>query len=148
MSRAVASCAARLLQRAAGQFYSAVSLAPPAAAASQPSALCSLRAFAAAAAQGGSRMRPAASQLLSAPAAAAAARAAAGGGPAGLALAAAAAARQQSRGFARYLQFQTRQTAPWRRLDLDPNKVLWGLIGANVAGWLAWRVWPREVRVA
>ena len=146
MSRTAAFCAARLLQRASSTVFSTGSLAP-AAAASQPSAGCSLRAFAAAAAQGGSRMQPLASQLLGAPAAAVARAAAAGGGgggATGLALAAAA-VRQQSRGFARYLQFQPRQSSPWRRMDLDPTKVLWGLIGANVAGWLAWRVWPREV---
>lgn len=143
MSRALASCAARLLQRAATQCSAAGSLATAAAAVTQPVCSFPTRSFAAATAQGGKRLQPVVSQLQGAAAARAAAttRAAAAAGGTGLAVAAAA-ARQQSRGFARYLQFQPRQVRRW---DTNPDHVLYGLMGLNVAGWLAWQVWPRQV---
>ncbi len=137
MSRALASCAARLLQRAATQCSAAGSLATAAAAVTQPVCSFPTRSFAAAAAQGGKRLQPVVSQLQGA----AATRAAAAAGGTGLAVAAAA-VRQQSRGFARYLQFQPRQVRRW---DANPDHVLYGLMGLNVAGWLAWQVWPRQV---
>ena len=142
MSRALASCAARLLQRASAQCAGAGSLAAAAAVTSQPVCSSAARSFAAAAAQGGKRLQPVVSQLQGAAAARAAAAASAGGGT-GLAVAAAA-ARQHTRGFARYLQFQPRQVG--RRWDANPDHVLYGLMGVNVAGWVAWQVWPWQVR--
>ncbi|PRW39196.1 rhomboid [Chlorella sorokiniana] len=118
MSRALASCAARLLRGAAAQ--------------------CT-----AAAAQGAKRLQPVASQLQGAAAARAASAAGIGGGTAASGLAAAAAAaRQQTRGFARVLQFQPRQVRRW---DAKPNHVLYGLMGINVAGWVAWQFYPRQM---
>jgi hypothetical protein len=66
---------------------------------------------------------------------------------------AAAAARQQARGYSRFLQFQPRSGGDglggWgggsRWATLDPDKVLWGLIGANVAGFALWRLFPSQV---
>ncbi|EFN54012.1 hypothetical protein CHLNCDRAFT_136040 [Chlorella variabilis] len=54
-------------------------------------------------------------------------------------------AHQQSRGFARYLQFQTRGGgggSGWGRWSEDSDKVLWGLIAANVGGFALWRLAP------
>ena len=140
MSRSVASCAARLLRRVVPQCGGTGWLPPAAAAATQPVYGFSARSFAAAAAQGSKRLQSVVSQLQGAASARAVAATGAGGG-AGLAVAAAA-ARQQSRGFARYLQFQPRQVRRW---DANPNHVLYGLMGINVAGWVAWQIWPRQV---
>ena len=55
-------------------------------------------------------------------------------------------ARQQ-RGYSRYLQFPARGGGGWGRgggrgWNIDGNKVLWGLVGVNVGGFLLWRISP------
>lgn len=101
------------------------------------------------------QLRPAITTTAAAGKAAAAAAAAAvttapavllrGGAWRAVSSAASAAAHQQSRGFARYLQFQTRGGgggSGWGRWSEDSDKVLWGLIAANVGGFALWRLAP------
>lgn len=106
------------------------------------------------------QLRPAITTTAAAGKAAAAAAAAAvttapavllrGGAWRAVSSAASAAAHQQSRGFARYLQFQTRGGgggSGWGRWSEDSDKVLWGLIAANVGGFALWRLAPNLVRL-
>lgn len=50
--------------------------------------------------------------------------------------------RSGDRGFASFLQFPAR---PGRR-DLDPDRVMYGLLAANVGGWVLWRTNPAFMR--
>lgn len=157
MRRSLTSVARVLLQRST---QTCGSLAPAAAEAGAPGGglLLSLRVpFSTAAAQGGSRVQGLVHQLppmaaMGTAAAGAAAARTATAGAAWRGLAAAAAMRQQSRGFARFLQFQPRGGGGswggggWGGMSrLDPDTVLYGLIGINLAGFMAWRAWPQAV---
>lgn len=146
--------AARLvLQQGAGSLGAA--LAPEAASLSSraQAALPVFRAGFSSAAQTACRIQGA-GPCLHASAAAGAATAAAATAAARSATAAAAwraataaAMQQQARGYARYLQFQPRGGGGWGSggSGWGSDQVLWGLIGVNVAGFMLWRVAPREV---
>jgi hypothetical protein len=122
--------------------------------------LTSLRAFGSSAAKAGCRgllqhggASPAALRASTAAVAAARGGSARQAGTTAWQAVAAAAARQQARGYSRFLQFQPRGggggLGGWgggsRWSNLDPDKVLWGLIGANVAGFALWRLFPSQV---
>jgi membrane associated rhomboid family serine protease len=49
--------------------------------------------------------------------------------------------RQQSRGYSRYMTFPSRGVGGWWNPD-DASKVVWGLIAANAAVFMLWRVDP------
>ena len=157
MSSRAAATTARLLRSAAHCFSGSASVSSGAAAAAggtRLETLLALRGLATTAAQSSGRAQQLGHRCAAA-AAGAAVRASSGGIVAAAATAwgpvAAAAARQQARGYARFLQFQPRPQGGggWSRLGggMDSaDRVLWGLIGANVAGFLLWRTHPAQVR--
>jgi hypothetical protein len=76
----------------------------------------------------------------------AAAAASRGGGWQAVSAAAAAARHQQSRGYARFLQFPQRGGGSRWGGEWDSDKVLWSLIAANIGGFALWRIAPTLVR--
>ena len=53
--------------------------------------------------------------------------------------------QQQQRCYSRFLQFQQpqqRSRRSWAAPLMDPDRVLWGLIGTNLAGFLLWQTHP------